>query len=266
MAGKIFQDHLGRTVQFDHPPKRIVSLCPSITETLFALNLSSEIAGRTRYCIHPADRVEQAVIVGGTKQIKHEAIDQLNPDLIIAEKEENPKEMVELLADRYPVYVTDVENYDDALKMIRDLGSITGREQSAAEMAVQIDQQFRRVKKLNQCKVAYVIWKKPYMAAGNETFIHSILEKCGFTNVFKDYSGRYPMVTLEDFKAACPDFIFLSSEPFPFKEKDKREFEQHFTGIKTLLVDGEMFSWYGSRMLKAAGYLNHLIEELEESV
>ncbi|TXK86170.1 ABC transporter substrate-binding protein [Paenibacillus sp. N3.4] len=261
---KTWEDHLQRKVSFRFPPNRIISLCPSITETLYALQLSDRIVGRTRYCIHPANQIQQATIVGGTKQVKVDVIAQLKPDLIIAEKEENPKEMVENLAKQFPVYVTNVEQYDDALHMIRDLGVICNREEPAESMVKEISKEFQSFQPINQGRVAYVIWKNPYMVAGHRTYIDSMLEKFGFTNVFKDRPERYPSVTIEEFQRAQPDFIFLSSEPYPFKDIHKNVFVENVPGARTILVDGEIFSWYGTHMLKAADYANLLIKGLKQ--
>lgn len=256
-------DHLQREVTYPYPPQRIVSLCPSITETLYALGLSAQVVGRTRYCIHPEDQVRQAAVVGGTKQVKDDMIAQLAPDLIIAEKEENPKEMVERLAAQYPVYVVNVEQMKDALQMIGDLGSICGKEDEAREMKDEIERKFRTLKPVGQTiKAAYVIWKNPYMVAGQSTYIHSMLEHCGFINVFKDAEGRYPTVTIEDFRQAAPDVILLSSEPYPFKAKDRDEFLTHVPESVPVLVDGESFSWYGVRMIQAADQISGLLRQL----
>ncbi|WP_035099594.1 helical backbone metal receptor [Aneurinibacillus terranovensis] len=262
MAVKTFMDHVRRTVRVDFPPKRIISLCPSITETLYALNLADEIAGRTRYCIHPAEEVSGADVVGGTKQVDEEVIARLDPDLIIVEKEENPKEMVERLAERFPVYVTDVESYADALRMIEDVGRITNRSEVAHALVQEIERRFQGVKSLSGTRAAYVIWRKPYMAAGNSTFISSILERCGFINVFSDCPDRYPAVAEDDFVKAAPDVVFLSSEPFPFAEKHRQEFAEFLPSSRILLVDGEMFTWYGSHMVQATDYINQLLDQI----
>lgn len=262
MSTKTVTDHTGRTVTFSFPPRRIISLCPSLTDTLFALGLGGDIVGRTQFCIHPANQVKDVRRVGGTKQIKPDVIDELNPGLIIAEKEENPKEMVDALAEKYPVYVTDVENYEDALCMIRDLGEITGTEAAAQNMAHEIEEAFSFLKPVQGVRVAYLIWQKPCMAAGNCTYIHSLLEKCGLVNVFQDTPGRYPEITEDDLRAAKPDFIFLSSEPFPFKETHQEAFRAMFPDSAPVLVDGEMFSWYGVHMKEAAFYFNELLAEL----
>ena len=261
MQKQIVYDHLQRVVNLPKFPQRIISLCPSITETLYTLGLGEKIVGRTHFCIHPEQFIQQATVVGGTKQVKEEVIAKLNPDLIIAEKEENPKEMVEQLAEKYPVFVANVETYEDALLMIRDLGKITQQIETADALTQKIENQFRSVANARSLKVAYIIWKEPYMAAGNHTFIHSLLEKCGFVNVFKDYPGRYPMITREDFEKESPDYIFLSSEPYPFKASHKAEFQ--FGNSVPVLVDGELFGWYGARTEQFPGYFRLLLQELK---
>ncbi|KIV56902.1 hypothetical protein AM501_23455 [Aneurinibacillus migulanus] len=262
MSIKNIMDHVERTITYPYPPQRIVSLCPSLTDTLFALGLGERIVGRTQFCIHPAEDVQNVRRVGGTKQIKLEVIEELNPDLIIAEKEENPKEMVESLAKSYPVYVTDVESYEDALRMITDLGEVTGTEKAAHAMVHDIQATFSSLRPASGIRVAYLIWQKPYMAAGNHTYIHSLLEKCGFVNVFKDVPGRYPQITEDDLRIARPDYIFLSSEPFPFQETHVQAFHEMIQGSEPVLVDGEMFSWYGVHMKEAALYFQRLLTEI----
>lgn len=257
---KTYVDHLQRRIHFAFPPKRIISLCPSITETLFAFGLAEEMVGRTRYCIHPADQVEGIPSVGGTKKVKEGVIKELCPDLIIAEKEENTKEIIESLSQKYPVFVADVQTYGDALQLIHDLGNLTDRELQASALVERIHEAFKTLPSFPQCRVAYLIWKNPYMVAGYHTYIHSLLEKCGFLNVFKDYPGRYPTITEEDIEKESPDFIFLSSEPFPFTDIHKREFEKRFPKSKTLLVDGEIFSWHGVRMTKVPSYIQQLYD------
>src|SRR5690625_625144 len=161
-------DHLGRHVTYKYPPKRIVSLCPAITETLFFLQLQEEVVGRTRFCIHPHDEVETVINVGGTKDIQLDRIQQLQPDLIIAEKEENTKEMVAALEVDYPVYVFEIQTIQDALRMIHDLGELTDRQLLATELNVRIDEAFARLPKMKGQRVAYIIWQHPFMVVRSE--------------------------------------------------------------------------------------------------
>ncbi|MFD1927000.1 ABC transporter substrate-binding protein [Sporosarcina siberiensis] len=246
-------DHLGRTVVYPFPPKRIVSLCPGITETLFALQLEDEIVGRTRFCIFPKDKVGTVPTVAGTKDIKLEAIHEVKPDLIIVEKEENTEEIVKILEKYYPIFVAEVQSVDDAYRMILDLGDVTDRKSEAAKLQEEIQKQFQSLPKVTGKRAAYVIWKKPYMVVGKDTYIQTVLEKIGFVNPFTMFEGRYPSVTEEDFSDADLDYIFLASEPYPFKEKHRAEFLDMAPNAQILNIDGEMF-WYGPKMLEAVAY------------
>ena len=252
-------DHLDRAVSYTFPPKRIISLCPAITETLFALGLKEEIVGRTQYCIFPANEVASVPTVGGTKQIQLEKIQELQPDLIICEKEENTKEMVEQLAAHFPVYVAQVECVDDAYRMIRDVGAVVNRLHEANTLEAQIAQAFRALPKYTG-RVAYMMWRKPYMVVGVPTYIDSVLTTLGFTNPFTQREGRYPTVTVDDLQQAQLDYLLLSSEPFPFSEKHVKELAVHLPNTRIVLVDGEMF-WYGPRMRQAAQYFQQFLRQ-----
>lgn len=246
-------DRVGRSVTYEYPPKRIISLCPGITDTLLSLDLEDEIVGRTRFCIYPKGKVENIPAVAGTKDIKLERIQDARPDLIIVEKEENTKEIVEELEQHFPVYVAEVQSVEEAFQMIEDMGNLTDRNGAAANLIEAIQHQFASLPTSHGKRIAYVIWRKPYMVVGKDTYINSLLEKMGFINPFIDADGRYPAVTAEDFQRANLDYVLLASEPFPFKEKHIEEFLEMMPETKPLLVDGEMF-WYGPRMLDAASY------------
>lgn len=251
----LFTDHLNRQVDIPQPPERIISLCPSQTETLFALGLGSRIAGRTRFCIHPSPQVDSVLRVGGTKEVKMDRIATLDPDLIICEKEENTKEMVEALSQNWPVYVTDVRSPADSLRMVRDLGAITGRMAAGEALATELDTVLQRMPGIGRGrKCLYFIWRDPWMVAGPDTFIHSILELCQFENVVPAGMGRYPEVDAEWIKNCGAELILLSSEPYPFSGENVQELTEMTGNAWVELVDGEMFSWYGVRMLQAPYY------------
>ncbi|CAM3178299.1 helical backbone metal receptor [Filibacter tadaridae] len=254
-------DHLGRTVTYEYPPKRIISLCPGITETLFVLQLENEIVGRTRFCIFPKDKVKNVPAVAGTKDIKLEAIHEVKPDLIIVEKEENTKEIVETLEQYYPVFVAEVQTVDEAYRMIRDMGQLTDREKQAVSLVESIQDRFESFPSVNGKRAAYVIWKKPYMVVGKDTYIQSILERMGFVNPFAQFEGRYPVVTAEDFQQAKLDYVLLASEPYPYKEKHKAEFQAIMPDTLPMLIDGEMF-WYGAKMVEAVDYFKEQFHSL----
>lgn len=237
-------------------PRRLVSVVPSQTELLFDLGLDAEIVGVTRYCTHPADRVRHRAIVGGTKNLNLDLIDTLQPDLIVANREENDREQIELLARRYPVHVTDMATLPEALQMIQTVGQLVGKPLEANQLVSQITASMPPPI-VPTLRVAYLIWRKPYMAAASHTFIDDILRVAGFRNALAEQT-RYPILTADDLQAAHPDLIFLSSEPYPFRDKHRAELEAICPDARVELVDGELFSWYGSRLVKAGAYLAQL--------
>ena len=258
----VFYDQLNRAVTLQAAPQRIISVVPSQTELLFHLGLDAEITGITKFCVHPADKVKQVAKIGGTKQLNIESIHQLQPDLIIANKEENEQAQVEELMKHYPVWISDIHNLPTALDMIHKVGEITYLEVEAMQLIKSIRQCFVQLTPLAvPLRVAYLIWRKPYMAAGNDTFINSMLQLCGFTNAFN--LNRYPQISAEELIAAQPDVVLLSSEPYPFNEKHINEFKGMLPSSRIILVDGELFSWYGSRLLYAPAYFNGLISKLK---
>jgi len=255
-----FIDQIGQKIQLKTLPKKIISLVPSQTELLSDLGLNDEVVGITKFCIYPKHWHENKIKVGGTKKIRFEKIKALNPDLIIANKEENMKDEVELLQSLYPVWTSDINSLADSLEMITQLGQITGRENESNQMLNEINSEFEKVNKVSVSKSAlYLIWRNPFMGVGNSTFINEMILRCGFQNVLeKEY--RYPMLDASKIKELNPSYIFLSSEPYPFKEGHIKEIQKILPYSKIMLVDGEMFSWYGSRLKYAPKYFNEVIK------
>jgi ABC-type Fe3+-hydroxamate transport system substrate-binding protein len=261
---KTFTDQMGHTVSLKWPPKRIISLVPSQTELLASLGMDEEVVGITKFCIHPESWFRTKKRVGGTKDADINKIAELQPDLIIGNKEENKEEQIKELMLRYPVWMSDIHNLDDALEMIKSVGKLVNKNERADELAGTISNNFRKLitSEFASRKVAYFIWKNPYMTVGKHSFINSMLKVCNFKNIFDNVEGEYPEITREQLAQANPEVIFLSSEPFPFKEKHVDEFSQICPNAKVMLVDGEYFSWYGSRLLDAPAYLNSVINQL----
>ena len=240
---------------------KIISLVPSITETLFDFGLTdTEIIGRTKFCIHPKGLVKNVETIGGTKNLNLEKIKKLNPDLIIANKEENEKLQVEELMKDFKVWVTAIETLEDNSRFLAELGRILNKENTAKNFNQKISDIIKGIKIQESKKVCYLIWKNPYMTIGSDTFIHEILDKLGFENVFKN-EKRYPEISVEEMKNA--DFIFLSSEPFPFQQKHIDELQKELLNSKIVLVDGDAFSWYGTHLAKCGGYFFELVKSLD---
>jgi ABC-type Fe3+-hydroxamate transport system substrate-binding protein len=242
---------------------RIVSVVPSQTELLYTLGLNDEVVGITKFCIHPPSWFNAKTRVGGTKNLNIELIKTLQPTLILANKEENVKEQIDALRDICPVYVSDITTLNDALLMIEVVGKWTNRFEMARELIEQLHFNLSQFATKNAISsVLYLIWNNPYMAAGSSTFIDSMLQVGGWKNAVE--KTRYPELSDFDIVHLQPDIVFLSSEPFPFKLKHKSRIMKLLPHAKVLLVDGELFSWYGSRMLQSFNYFKHLHEKLDD--
>ena len=251
---------------FNHTPKRIVSVVPSQTELLFHLGLNDEVIGITKFCVHPEEWFRSKTRVGGTKTLNLEKIRKLQPDLILANKEENERDQVEALASEFPVWVTDVTNLDAALQMIAAIGMLTGKTEAATLLKNTIAQRFEALAQeipVMPLQACYLIWKDPYLAVGGDTFIHNMLLHAGFKNIF-DEEKRYPTITIKMLEKQRCDVLLLSSEPYPFAGKHIRELQPQLPGTKIILVDGEMFSWYGSRLQRAPDYFKQLQQQLQQ--
>jgi len=254
---------MGHHIELQQFPQRIISLVPSQTELLFDLGLADRIVGVTKFCIHPEAQVKTKTIVGGTKNFKFDVIAQLQPDLIIGNKEENYKEGIEQLQQKYNVWMSDIYTLKDALEMMTQVGALTGTETIARTLTQTIKSEFEQLQPAQPTiKTAYFIWRNPYMAVGGNNFIDHMLQQCGFENVFANQE-RYPEITPEQLQQANPQLILLSSEPYPFKEKHIAEFQQLCPNATIKVVDGELFSWYGSRLAKSPAYLQSVIGKMK---
>ncbi len=251
------KDQLHRKLHFKSTPKRIVCLVPSLTELLVDLGLQKKMVGVTKFCVYPEGIRKSAAVIGGTKDVKVDKILDLTPDFILANKEENELKDVEALSEHCPIYVSDISTLDDLFQLILDLNAIFDIPVRSQQLAAHIQANYikfrRKIKDQPKLKVAYFIWREPWMVAGSSTFINYMLELNNFENVYAQ-EARYPEVKLKNLKPV--DYVLLSSEPFPFKEKHKEELGIHLDQVK--LINGEYFSWYGSRLIKAFSYFQDL--------
>ena len=259
----LYTDQTNHVIQLETPPNRIISLVPSQTELLCDLGLADRLAGITKFCVHPREVFTSKTRVGGTKSVKTDLVRRLEPDLIIANKEENVREQVEELRRYYPVWTSDINHLEDAYDMMTAIGELTGTKPEAVQIINTVKAGFAQLaaNPVAPRRAAYLVWQNPFMTIGGDTFISDMLQRCGWTNVFAGRL-RYPEITPEELQAAQCDLLLLSSEPFPFKEKHVKEWEQRLPGTKVLLADGEMFSWYGSRLLLAPEYFRQLQAQL----
>jgi ABC-type Fe3+-hydroxamate transport system substrate-binding protein len=265
----LYTDQLNRLIEIPAFPKRIISLVPSQTELLFDLGLEEEVIGITKFCVHPEQWFRNKTRIGGTKNVKIDLVASLLPDLIIANKEENTKEQIEALEKIAPVWVSDIETIEEAFVMMENIGEITGKKSEADALVTRIKKSLinfssqRKKSGTKMYRTAYLIWKDPYMAAGGDTFIHHQLQLAGFENVLGN-TLRYPEITLNELKTTNTELLLLSSEPYPFQQKHIDELQTALPDTRIFLVDGEIFSWYGSRMQYAASYLSNLLKQLKQ--
>lgn len=258
----IIQDQLKRSIRLGQKPKRIVCLVPSITELLAYFKLDDEVVGITKFCIHPKNWHQDKTRIGGTKQVNFEKIEALNPDLILGNKEENTPEIIQELEQKYPVFVTDIVKIEDAYDAIRMIGQIVNKIKEAESLVEAIQESFQSFKKskiatqLKGKKVIYCIWENPTFVVGKETYIDSVLTELGLANCIQE--TRYPEIN----DKINPDFILLSSEPFPYKEKHMEIYKNRFPNAQVLLVDGEIFSWYGPKMKNIIAYIEQLFSHI----
>ncbi len=248
-------DQLNNTLQLTSTPNRIISVVPSITELLYDLEV--DVVGITKFCVHPNEWFKTKPRIGGTKKLQLQKIIDLQPDLIIANKEENTKDDIEYLAEHVPVFITDIPTVEAAYDMIDRVGQLLDREKEANQLLQELNALQIALPKRIKKRCLYLIWRKPYMTIGGDTFIDSMLEVAGFQNVCSDQT-RYPELTKEQIKQLNPEIIFLSSEPYPFKDKHIAELKTILPNAKVQLVDGELYSWYGSRIKTAFRHFQEL--------
>lgn len=252
---------------------RLVSLCPSLTELVFDLGRGDDLVGRTKFCVHPAGRVDRVESVGGTKNPKIARIVELAPDLVLLNEEENRREDAEALASAgIRCHVSFPHDVDETAHMIRAIGAALGRPAEADRIAADIEQRATRVRNRARgaplVRYAYLIWRNPWMVAGSDTFVAAMLALAGGVNVFADRRDRYPIVTPEQIADADPDVVLLSSEPFPFKDKHAEELATA-TGLprqRMQLVDGEYLTWHGSRTPAGIDYAERVIADARATV
>jgi ABC-type Fe3+-hydroxamate transport system substrate-binding protein len=251
-------DDLGFKLDLAAAPRRIVSLVPSWTETLFSFGFEAEIIGVTRYCVEPAEAVAKVPKIGGTKNPEIRAILDLQPDLVIANAEENRREDIERLrAGGVAVFTTYPRTVASAVDSILKLGNVVDRPAQAGAMARKIVKSVSEIEtglgawtKL-RFRVFCPVWKNPWIAFNGDTYAHDVLRMLGFNNIYATAGERYPRVTLEEARELRPDFVLLPNEPYEFDAKDVEELKPLLPpplSRRVVLINGRDLHWYGARM------------------
>jgi ABC-type Fe3+-hydroxamate transport system substrate-binding protein len=245
----------------------MVSLVPSITETLFALGAGDRVVGVTDYCVHPSEKVATRTRVGGTKNPKLDRVLGLCPDLVIANREENRRRDVERFEGAgVRVWVTYARSIEEALREMQDLGAALHAEEAARRIVLEVEEgraEARARARAPRARVVALVWKRPYMSVNRDTFAHDMLVHSGGENPFADRERRYPRITEKDIEEARPDAILLPTEPYAFEERDRQELlgvpcPATETG-RVHIVEGELLSWYGPRMGRALRSFSKLL-------
>lgn len=247
-------DQLGNGFSFVESPRRIISLVPSISELICDLGKEDCLVGCTSYCVHPTT-LSDITKVGGTKKVDIALLRSLSPDLIIANKEENTKSDILKIQEEFKVWVSDVKTHEDAMEMTMNLSFLLGKSDVGKIICQQTSKCLEIFSSNEMQRTLYLIWRKPYMSVGGDTYIHDIMEWCGYQNVCGD-KKRYPKLSIQDIEALSPEIILLSSEPFPFKAKHIYELQKISPNSEVYLADGEFFSWYGSRQANLLNAVN----------
>ncbi len=261
-------DQIGRSVEIRHKPERIVCLVPSLTELLCDLGLGYKLVGVTKYCVHPEEIRNETAQIGGTKKPEIAHIEQLKPDFILANKEENTREAIHKLEKIAPVYVSDISNFQELEACLLAIGKICGMDSGAAALLGRLKLTYGLLQAeftaLKPVSALYLIWQKPFMAAGTDTYISWMLRSIGISNALEqlgDEGMRYPRLEPEQIATLKPQVIFLSTEPYPFTPEMAKEMEATFS-IPCICVDGEAFSWYGTRIFETAPYISQIAQQV----
>jgi len=229
---------------------RIVSLCPSTTESLVALGLGGSLVGVTRYCVHPREALQGVARVGGTKNPDLAAIAALEPDLVLCNAEENREADVVELARRHRVDVSHPTRVADVPPLLRRLGALTGSEVAAEGWASAVEERLGAARAARPVPFAYLIWKGPWMAAASGTYVSDLLETFGGVNVFPGASGPWPRTDEGELASLAPELVVLPDEPYPFREPERDHWAGLLPGARVVLVPGDDFCWHGVRTLR----------------
>ena len=251
---------------------RIVSLCPSLTELVFDLGLGADLVGRTKFCVHPAGRVDAVEKVGGTKNPKVDRIIALAPDLVLLNEEENRREDAEALeAAGVCCHVSFPRTALDTAAMVRSIAQAVNAAEDGERIARDIEARHARVAraatKREPVTFAYLIWREPWMTINGDTFVSALLGDAGGRNAFANRPDRYPTITPEELCVANPDVVLLSTEPFPFKPSHADELARAagMARERFQIVDGELLSWHGSRTPAGIDYAEQVIEQARQT-
>ncbi|MCW2526445.1 MAG: cobalamin-binding protein [Pseudonocardiales bacterium] len=251
----VLPDDLGYPVRLRRPIRRIVSLVPSLTESI-AVSRPGTLVAATDWCTHPAGL--DVTRIRGTKNPDRAAIISLRPDLVIANREENRRTDIEQLrAAGIEVWVTDIETVDGALSSLRRL-IVDALGWPAPTWLDAADRVWSPSAPPDRHSAVIVVWRDPWMVVGRDTFTGDLARRVGLLNLYDDSPQRYPRVELEELIARRPQVVLLPDEPYRFTASDGPE---AFPGLRCGLVSGRQLTWYGPSLVQARRALEGQLKE-----
>lgn len=266
-----YTDGLYRELELKGAPKRIVSLVPSITETLFTFGAADSVVAVTNFCVEPSDAIGTKTTVGGTKTLDVAAIKEIAPDLVIANAEENREEDIrQLVRGGLRVFVTFPRTVAAAINMMRQLAEITDAIDTATPILQEAEETLAEIRAASRTRhrprVFCPIWRRPWMTIGSDTYMHDFITVCGGRNIFADRHDRYPRVELDETARRLPEVILLPDEPYHFTPRHKEEFAPRayvpaVRDERIYVVDGKVLCWYGPRIAKGLRFINGLLQQ-----
>ncbi len=264
-----YTDALNRSINLETPPSRIISLVPSITETLFTFGVGDNVVGITGFCTEPARQVASKAKVGGTKTLDIKSVLELKPDLVIANAEENRQEDIrQLLAAGQRVFVTFPRTVAAAIQMLRQLAQMTGSIEVADPILEDAEQALADARAANtgrtRLRVFCPIWRRPWMTVGPNTYMHDFIAACGGLNIFAERHERYPLSDLDEVARRAPEVVLFPDEPYPFTTKHISELAeyQYVPAVREQrihLLEGKHLCWYGPRIAGSLRYVQSLL-------
>jgi ABC-type Fe3+-hydroxamate transport system substrate-binding protein len=266
---KRYVDGLGRTVEVESPPRRIVSLVPSLTEALFVFGVGKAVVGVTDFCVEPRKAVAGKTKVGGTKTLDVTQVQALRPNLVVASAEENRKEDIQaLLQAGLPVFVTLPTTVGGAIDLLEQLAAMTGAVEVGARVVAEAREALAEVEASNEgrqpVRTFCPIWRNPWMTVGPGTYMHDFITVCGGDNLFGLRHERYPRVQLSEMAERDPEVVLLPDEPYRFERKHVSEISafREVSAVRTgriYVVEGKHLCWYGPRIAGSLRYVSGLI-------
>lgn len=234
--------------------RRLVSLCPSTTESLAEMGFAPSLVGVTRYCVRPSGLLEGIPQVGGTKDPDHARIASLSPDLLFLNSEENRREDIDALAARFRFDLSHPRRVRDVPPLLRRWAAASGSAAAGEAAAERVESGLRvaedSLASRRPFRYVALVWREPWVAAGEETYLADLVRLAGGIPALAPGLGDWRRPAIEELRAARPDVVLLPDDPYPFRERHRTELEGLLPGARALLLAGQDWCWHGTGTLR----------------